>query len=330
MRLTLENIKSITRGALEIREENGSFFFERYTEEQKNFYKDILPRSYVRTVACASIILDFYTDSRTLSLDYEIDQLNMVVDDFLFFDVWEDDRMCAHVGAYAKGRLAERAEIKLSEGKKRVRVYFPNIFKMSISNVTLDDGASLEPAKIGLRTYVLGDSITQGYDAHFPSLSYPNILARDMELCVVNQSIGGEIFRTETLGTVPVMDADVVTIAYGTNDWISGIVNPEVTKEYFEKVKELYPKAKIFYLSPIWHNRSMTNEKGENFYDACKILAKAAEDSGIIHIDGDKLMPKIPDLFSDGEHPLALGFIEYARNLKRLMLESGEFPDVRD
>ena len=324
MILNLENIKSASRGALDVREENGSFFFERYTEEQKEVFKETAPRSYVRTVACASVALDFYTDSRTLSLDYEIDQLNMVVDDFLFFDVWEDDRICAHIGAYAKGKLTDSAKISLSEGKKRVRVYFPNIFKMSISNVALDDGASFEPAKIGLRALILGDSITQGYDAHFPSLSYPNILSRDMELCVVNQSIGGEIFRTETLGTSPVMDADILMIAYGTNDWISGIVNPDVIKEYFEKAKELYPKAKIFYLSPIWHNRSMTNQKGENFYDACKVLAETAKSSGIIHIDGDKLMPKIPDLFSDGEHPLALGFIEYAKNLKRLLLETGE------
>ncbi len=45
-----------------------------------------------------------------------------------------------------------------------------------------------------------------------------------------------------------------ITVAYGTNDW-SGTSYAQITTEvpaYFSKLRELYPRAKIVYISPIW------------------------------------------------------------------------------
>lgn len=325
MKLTFENIKSITRGAVTIEERDGYFRFERYSDEQKAAYDD-RQRSQIRTSATTSVVLDFYTDSENITFDYEIDRLNMVMADFMFFDLWEDDIMTHHIGEYSTTPIKTTAHIKLSQGEKRVRLYLPNIFKMNIGNITLDEGATFRPTEKKRRALILGDSITQGFDAHFPSMSYPNILARDFELDMVNQSIGGEVFLPKSLGTSPLFDADIITVAYGTNDWLGGSPDFDAVEEYFEKLTALYPKAKKFYISPIWLKDIDKTPGGISFYDAKSRFEKCASDKGFTVVEGLKIMHHTVEMFSDGEHPNDLGFTGYAKLLGKKIKESGFEP----
>lgn len=322
MTLTLENVKEIVRGALSVREEDGSFFFERFTEEQKNFYALAYERSAIRTEATASVILDFYTDSETLSFDFLIDQLNYNLSDFLFIDVWEDDLMVAHIGEHRKKMLSSSAKIALTKGEKRVRIFLPNIFKTSISNIVLDDGASLRASEKGRRALILGDSITQGNEAFFPSLTYANTIIRDLDLNAVNQAIGGEIFREEALGNVPLFDAEIITVAYGTNDW-AGALNLDEARRYFARLRRLYPGARIFYISPVWREGSDRCVAGFDFSTACAALKSVAHGEGIEVIDGEKIMPKMSEMYVDGLHPGDLGFTFYAKSLERELKNFG-------
>ena len=326
MKLTLENIKSITNGALTIEERDGYYRFERYTEEQKAAYEN-RQRSYIRTSATSSIVLDFYTDSENINFDYEIDRLNMIMADYMFFDVWEDDVMTYHIGAYSTEPMKTTANLSLSKGEKRVRIYLPNIFKMNISAPILDDGAYFRPAEKKKCALILGDSITQGFDANFPSMSYPNILARDFDLYMVNQSIGGEIFLPESLGTKPLFDADIITVAYGTNDWLGGSPDFEAIEEYFDKLATLYPRAKKFYISPIWLKDIDKTPGGISFYDAKSRFEKCADDKGFSVVEGLKIMHHTEGMFSDGEHPNDLGFTQYAKLLGKKLAENGFSPN---
>lgn len=322
MKLTLENIESITNGALTIEERDGYYRFERYTEEQKAAYEN-RQRSLIRTSATSSVVLDFCTDSENLSFDYEIERLNMKLADFMFFDVWEDDIMTHHIGAYSTEKIVDTLNVKLSKGEKRVRIYLPNIFKMNITSPILDDGASFRPTERKRRALFLGDSITQGFDAHFPSMSYPNILARDFELDAVNQSIGGEVFLPDSVGTAALFDADIITVAYGTNDWWSEEPDYAVAREYFKRLTSLYPKARKFYISPIWLSAEKEPEGKISFYDAIKDFEKCALDEGFEVIRGLDVMHHVEGMFSDGEHPSDLGFTQYARLLSRKLTEHG-------
>ena len=326
MTLTLNDIRKITRGALSVREEAEKFYFERFSEEQKDYYLKAFERSGIRAAATASVILDFYTDSENLSFDYEIDQLNYNLSDFLFFDVYEDSIMIAHVGEHKKKWLSGSVNIPLKKGEKRVRVYFPNIFKMSVSKVTIDDGASLRAHVGGRKALILGDSITQGNEAFYPSLTYANTLIRDLELDAVNQAIGGEIFRAGALGNTPLFSPDIITVAYGTNDWVSGFI-PEMAREYFEKLVSLYPNAKIFYISPIWRENSEREVGGYTFRAACEKLKSLAREAGLLVIEGENIMPPVPDLYCDGLHPTDLGFTEYSKNLIKALKENGVSSD---
>lgn len=326
MKLSFDDIKKITCGAVNIKECNGLYRFERFAEEQKAVYKDGRERSYARTGATASVVLDFYTDSETLRFDYEIDRLNMVSPDFLFFDIWEDGLMTHHVGEYKKESLKSVADIKLSKGEKRVRIFFPNLFAMSISAPILDIGASFRPAERKRRALILGDSITQGFDAHFPSLSYANTLIRDFDLDAVNQAIGGEIFLPDALGTEPLFDADIVTVAFGTNDWSSGGLDYSISEEYFRRVAELYPRAKKIYISPIWRIAADELRDGISFYEAIDEFERRAIEAGFIVISGLEILPNMPQMLTDGLHPSDFGFTQYSRLLEKKLAENGVFP----
>ena len=321
MKLTLDDIKSITRGAIDIVECDGSYRFERFSEEQKSVYKNRSERSYIRTSATASVVLDFYTDSETLCFNYQINRLNMVTPDFLFFDVWEDDLLTHHVGEYKKEALSATANIKLSAGEKRVRIFFPNLFKMSISAPILDDGASFRPSEGKRHALILGDSITQGFDAHFPSLTYANTLIRDFDLDAVNQAIGGEVFLPDSLGTVPLFDADMVTVAFGTNDWSSGGLDYDISEEYFRRVAKLYPRAKKIYISPIWREAADEVRDGIGFYEAIGEFERRAKLAGFTVISGLEIMPNMPQMLTDGLHPSDLGFTQYSKLLAKKLTE---------
>ena len=327
MTLTYDAMKSITRGAVSITEKDGFYRFERYAEEQKKAYEGTRQRSYLRVGATASVVLDFYTDSETLTFDYEIDRLNMVLADYMFFDIWEDDIMTFHIGEYSVEKMLSTAKIKLSKGEKRVRIFLPNIFKMNLSALTLDDGASFRPSKAKGRALILGDSITQGFDAHCPSMSYPNAIARNFDLDLVNQSIGGEVFLPDSLGSEPIFDADFITVAYGTNDWWSGSPDYGIAREYFRRLTRLYPSAKKFYISPIWLAADKEPEGKVSFYDAIAGFETCAREEGFTVIEGLKIMPHVTEMFSDGEHPNDLGFTEYAKNLTEKLRKHGvSFP----
>lgn len=323
MKLTLENIKSITRGALSVIESDGFYRFERFSEEQKKVYERVLERSFLRTGATTSVVLDFYTDSENLSFDYEIGRLNLIAPDYLFFDIWEDELMTHHIGAYSKDGIYSSLNIKLSAGEKRVRIFLPNLFKMNITAPILDNGASFRPTERKRSALIIGDSITQGFEAHFPSLTYANIIIRDFELDAVNQAIGGEVFRTETLGKEPLFDADIIIVAYGTNDWTSGGLTFGGAAEYFSKLDELYPRAKKIYISPIWRSAAEETRDGISFFDAISGFEKCARESGFTVISGPKIMHNVAEMYTDGVHPTDLGFTQYAKSLAKKLVENG-------
>ena len=64
-----------------------------------------------------------------------------------------------------------------------------------------------------------GDSITQGYTALSPSLTYVNLVGDALNADVYDLGIGGEVFEPLMIDEAYPVKADLVTVAYGTNDW---------------------------------------------------------------------------------------------------------------
>lgn len=321
MVLTLEQLREIAHGALRVYEENGEIVFGRFTKEAELYYKGDREDFHRKSFATSGVRLEFMTDSSSVAFAYHT--LYASSRRFYYFDVMVDGVLVDHFG---HDRIAEaRAEYKLAldEGTHTVCIYFPNLADARIKDFTLDDGAMIAPVARPVKLLCYGDSITQGYDAVYASQSYANLLADKLHADMIDQGIGGEHFCPALLDCKIPFTPDIITVAYGTNDWSSQDRDETIEKAnaFYAKLRALHPNAKIFAITPIWRKDHTRITKVGMFESIRQIVRNAAEQSGAIVVDGDRVIPHITEVFADGYlHPNDMGFKFYANALYDAML----------
>ena len=307
-------------------DENGGLHIHRFTEEQRRIYGEENPDWVIRNRATASATLDFVTDSDRLALYYDVfpgsgmswGSIDVCVDGVLY-DSW-----------YVQDLGMTLAGFDLPAGEHRVTVYLPWSMCMVIKELHLSEGATVKPVEKKCRLLCFGDSITQGYTARFTSMSYVNQVAAALDAEVVNQGVGGYYFNEATLDeSLLAYQPDVITVAYGTNDYthkdtLEGYA--ERSGKFIKKLSELYPNTKILGILPIYRNdeyhrvrkmyRTYTLDQARQAlreqYEACPNGYVLAE-TGIPHIPN----AYFPDLL----HPNELGFTFMAQGVIRKLRE---------
>ena len=322
MKLSISELAKICFGALSIAEENGQVNYRRFTKEKYLFLKERKEVFGKRALAPAGVRLDFFTDADELSFDYKIE---FVVRKYAYIDVLCDGRLIAHEG---KTLLPESEETgfsgrlfcKLPKGEHRICVFFPNNSLCVTSLPELSGATVIKPFSPSVLLYAMGDSITQGYDSEYPSLSYINKSALLLDAEVINHGIGGYVFCEDFISELPGRKPDIVTVAYGTNDWskvssLGELVNN--CKVFLEKAVETFPDSKIFYISPIWRTELPENQKCGDFFIMTEALKKAASEvEGVFGINGLEMVTNSADRFWDGRvHPNSQGGEEYGIKL---------------
>ena len=319
MKLELSQVKEITRGAAQVYEENGEIIFRRFTDEETNTYRIYRDDVYRRkTYTTAGIRLAFVTDSKEMSFGYRLTEHPWRP--FGYFDVTVDGVMVLHEGV-EKGEGDGQVCIPLGDGEKTVELWFPWSKGLNLSDITLDDGAFCKPKKRSRTMINYGDSITHGYDSIHPSLSYACQLANVLDADQTNKAIGGDRFFPELLEVDNgIKEADIITIAYGTNDWA---IHTKATvetrsRQFIKKLSQMYPTAKIFVISPIWRRNyyEVLPKFGDNCGGVHKLLTEICEDiPNATVINGLYLTPHVLEFYTDGLHPNDLGMCVYAKNL---------------
>jgi len=337
MKLTLEQIKSITKGTQSIRLENENFRFFRFSEKQTQYYKENMEAFYKKSFSTASVHLDFYTDSPFFKFRYDV-SLGLLIRKFYYFDMYIDGILVKHLGEdnmwIMKGEISLNIEkyafterIKNAghvtgnpEGMRRVTLWLPNLSVTGLSDIEIADGCTVQPVKSDMTIFAWGDSITHGYDAVFPSMSYINRLARHYNAEVINMAIGGEKFVPGLLTDDIKGKPDIITVAYGTNDWSNGLrENFDANSvKFYADASELYPEVKRFAILPIWRadDHRIPNNYGGSFSEASEYLRNAAKENGFVPLDAWFYVPHSPEFYSDKYlHPNDLGFAYYANGL---------------
>lgn len=324
MKLNLEQIKAITKGAVEVTEENGRFHFYRFTKAQRELYGALRPQYNEKVLASAGVRLVLETDSDYLAFDYSLQTGSSRP--YGFFDVYENGTMTRHFGEMLENhKLETREEIPLSKGMKRVEVYFPWSCVTTISNVEVADGALVKPVEKKRRMIAFGDSITQGYSAVYPSLTYVSRITDMLDAECFNKAIGGDKFFPELAGTADPLEPDLITVAYGTNDWSHDPreVVEEKCRQFYQALAKSYPNTQIFAITPIWRK---DGNKETQFGAPQPVVADliadvCAEIPGITVIRGGGFVPWVEDFFEDERlHPNDMGFDFYARNLYNALM----------
>ncbi len=315
MIIDLNKMKEITCGAVSITEKDGFFEFDRFDARQYENQIKCSADFYNRSLSSSGVRIAVRTDSEYLGFDYKIFPASS--DPRGYFDIYINGVMIAHIGGV--NETAGKAEVKLGKGEKKLEVYFPWSKRVLISNPAFDDGALVTPVKRPLKLLTYGDSITQGYCAEYPSLTYISRLASMLDADVLNKAIGGDGFSDRIISSPDEIEPDIITVAYGTNDWKVQTVDntAKSIRRFFSLLRGAYPKAKIFAISPLW--RTDHGIDTQFHCDAEEVDALICENVkgiyDIICIRGWDMIPHLPEFFADHVHPNDLSFGIYVENL---------------
>lgn len=313
MKLSVSDLQKIVHNAVSCSfDENGGVTLCRFTQSQMDTVTRLSADWLKKAKSSAAMTLDFITDSDILVLKFDLfpgssrqtASLDLYVDGVF------------HASKQMAGLDAKMAGFQLPAGQHRVTVYLPWSVQLVIREVHLSDGASIREVEKSCKLLCLGDSITQGYDAAFTSLTYVNQIARELNAEVIDQGIGGHIFHVEYIDeSVRQIDPDLITVAYGTNDYGQYETLEEYaahTGAYLRKLAELFPNTKILGILPIFRNdgnyqtrklyRPYTMDHARQVLRAqyAEIGAHVVEETGIAHL---------PQMYApDFLHPNDLGF----------------------
>ena len=329
MILNLEDIKTITYGVEEVKEENGLFEFYRFTEAE---LKNNKAENFFRP---AGVFLEFVTDAKELALKGNIEKI-LEGRSYYSVDVLQNNELIHSVKNYNKEELnSEYANykyvtsdfdevVRLAEGSKTIRIVLPFSVICKIEKLELIGANYFKSVKKEKLIVAYGDSITQGYDALNPKDTYVMRMAQYFSANVINKGIGGMQFNPELASCAYDSKPDFITVAFGTNDWNwNGLefIRKQCTA-FLEEIVKIYGNAPVFIISPIWRHDCESKEKAAgDFLNVEKMIFEVAENyPSVTAISGWELVPHSPEYFGDGGlHPAANGFECYFENLKKFL-----------
>ena len=303
--MTNEELKQYYHGAYRFEEtKDGYLIGLQYTKEQMEYLKfnDFF---YVRSDCGNSKTLEFVTDATEISFDYKVtkdfDTVELMTDGII-----SDVRNIENIGK--SGTL----NFSLREGKKEVVVYLPADNVLYIKNLMLNSSA--EPVEKKTKVLWMGDSITQGYGPFRSGGTYVSVANRILKYEVINQGIGGYYYDKNVLMKMEGYTPDKIITAYGTNQWFAETA-PKDTKEYFERLRELYPDIPVLVITPVWRG-DLKGWRMNKFLDFREQIKEICESfTGVKVIDGFKLVHHCDAYYLDLLHPNALGCECYGKNL---------------
>ena len=319
MKLSFEQIQAVTVGAVHVEQQTDGIHFYKCTKKQLDAWHALSATLGERALTTTGIRLDFHTNSKTLRFFPTSGGK---------FEVYLDGVLRQSFDGNTLRQTGESAVLALTDAlggaveSIRVTLILPSHSVGVLGSVELDDGATLTPHQFDRRILFIGDSITQGWDARYDSLSYAHRVSRFFNADSVIHGVGGGYFHETIFDSIP-FDPDTVVIALGTNDFGHYKTQEEMryqTAAFLSSVAKEYAGKQIFVISPIW--REAQEKPMGSFREARAIVIQEAERLGLYHIDGLSLVPPLPQFFQDKTlHPDDLGFGIYAESLIQQMLK---------
>ena len=305
MELTFSQIKNLTVGALTVTETPEGIAFSRTTPTQRAAYKTVFEAWAQRSDSTTGIRIDFHTDASAFTATVAATgKYEVLVDDLTaYFEVLTEN---------------SKIYIPLDGLDHRITLVLPCHTPGMIKSIELENPSYITPHKYSRKVAFYGDSITQGATSEKDSQCYTWLLTRYFDFESYNFGVGGIRFQPETVEDVGI-DPELVFIALGTNNY--GSNRPlELLQEncpaFFDSIKALYPKAKIFCITPIWRADGEIVKNVGTIHDARALIETEARNRGMIIIDGFTLVPHRTEYYADERlHPNDLGFAQYSMNL---------------
>lgn len=272
-----------------------------------------------RAVCTSGVRLVFRTDSQKLALTLRYGRRAR---DIFTSDLLVDGDAHSTIGP-AEVTAVHRAEVELGSGggEKRVELHLPTMCETWVDSVEIDESAGIEPVREKRPKWlVLGDSITQGMETPRPIENVVGRCMLQLGLNAINLAVGGATLDAVLGQAAETIDADLVTIAYGTNDFNQAVgVDTYLAsaRTVVDGLRQSLPAAQIALISaPDWAEPPDPNANGETLQQYREALHELGDErSGITVIDGGDLIPADQRFFVDSVHPNADGFARYGDHL---------------
>ena len=274
MQLTLEQIKAITTGAVDIEPEENGIRFYRFNREQRTLHQPRVRFLAEKMLSTAGIQLFFRTDSSILFFRATVSKGS--ASNHFSFDLFVNGAHIDSLENFSHLEPSGKAEevsyelgtyektFALGPGTKDVCLYFPWSVATVVEELSLDDGASLTPTIPAKKLLVYGDSVTHGNTTCYTCNHYIPMLAQALNAQMRNKAIAGTTTFPEMAETESPYAPDYVLVAYGSNDWDrhEEAFFVEKYREMMQAIAENYPRAQVFAISPIWR-ADQTRGNGE-------------------------------------------------------------------
>lgn len=330
MRLTFEQIKSVTVGTTEIKNENGGICFHRFSDAEECIFKG--SESISLLYSTSGVKMRFKTNSETLFIKGKT-MRSSPVRSFYAIDIKINGEFFDCISNFNEKNLdkiyAEKEyefsdfekNFHLKEGEKIIEILLPYSVQFALYELGLSDGSFIEPLKYEKFLMAYGDSITHGFDALHPSKKYVTRLCNALNFEEYNRGIGGACFCPDLVSKKDNITPDCITVAYGINDF--GNTTKKIfrknCRDFFENLVRNYGNTPIFALAPIWASYATKNDVFGSFSDVGKIIEEETSDfSNVVFVDCFDFVPHGEEYFGDGRlHPNDKGFEFYFKALKK-------------
>ncbi len=314
MKLTNEQLKAVAFGAVETREEPEGLRFFKCTHKQINAWQALEPVLGDRARSTTGVRLDFHTDAKAIRFLLSDGNKTEVLIDGVFRAQYRMKTL-REKGEVAELPLCDALSRPLSSC--RVTLALPSHDDGGrIAFVELVDATYCRPHEHKCRMLMIGDSITQGWNSAHDTFSYAWRVTNHFDADSIIQGVGGGFYHESTFDEIG-FDPDIVTVAYGTNDYGHyKTFNEAMThaRAFLSLIAKKYQGKKIFVITPIW--RADRDKAMGDFGHLCDLYRELALSLSLIPVDGLLLEPPMPEFYADEFlHPHDLGFSLYAERL---------------
>lgn len=322
-RVAMDAVKQVVRGCDHVLEEDGALVFRRLPAELGAHYAG--PAGQVRVECPAGVRLEFVSQTRVIRLGLRygkearrLYQGAIRVDGGEAVSFGPESRTEPWMGNWS-GTVFQAEEPR----PRRFQIWLPHLVRADLTHLEIEADCPLEPLPVRRpRWLAYGDSITQGMTARWPTDTYVGRCAAQLEADVLNLGVGGGTMAGFLAEHPIAWGCDLITIAYGINDWSHAVTLEEIagnTRALLSQLTRGHPGVPVLLLTPIpLMGRSEINSAGRSVQEFRAAITKAGSEFPTCRVvDGLTLVPADASLYVDGTHPNDQGMEAYAEALVR-------------
>lgn len=188
---------------------------------------------------------------------------------------------------------------------RKVRIWFPLFTPVSVRNLSCNGQSRSCSETSSSVIYSFGDSITQGFLVGKPSFGYVQTLSLLLDANILNQGVSGYFYNPEILNGFENLPApQLITVAYGTNDWFMNFSLKEIGEKvtgFYKRLRGLYPSVPVCVITPIWRKDMTKIMESGTLSDVIELIKNiAGQYKNTYVIDGMSISPHCPKLYEDG------------------------------